>query len=143
MMIYSTVCKPGEIFYGRVNNSSEEICRFKVLSILITEAEGISYYCESYPVENNNHSSTCHFSEDDFKTLMFKTPEAAKIDFENRKRLYESMNDYNREIHFEDNLNIARKLIENHIIKINQLKKFCDFSENEFLYVKDLFQKQM
>lgn len=74
---------------------------------------------------------------------MFKTPEAAKKDFKNRKKLYESINDYTREIHFEDNLNIARKLIENHIIKIDQLKKFCDFSENEFLYVKDLFQKQM
>lgn len=142
-MIYTTVCKPGDIFYGLQRLGYKEIYKFKVLTILITEDDGIWYNCECYDLDGKCHSSICQFSEEDFKTLMFKTPEAAQKDFEKRAELYELMDDYSKEIKFEENLSIARKLIEKHIADIEDLPKFCNFSEPEFLYVKELFQEQI
>ena len=74
---------------------------------------------------------------------MFKTPEAAQKDLEKRAKLYELMDDYSEELRFEENLSIARKLVEKHIANIKDLHKFCNFSESEYLYVKELFQEQI
>ena len=74
---------------------------------------------------------------------MFKTPEAAQKDLENRTKLYELMDDYSKEILFEENLSIARKLIEEHIVQIEELPKYFDFSEPEYLYAKELFEEQI
>lgn len=142
-MIYTTVCKPGDIFYGRQGLGYNEIYKFKVLTILITEDDGIWYNCEYYDLAGTNHSSLFQFQEEDFKTLMFKTPEAAQKDLEKRTKLYEQMDDYSEELRFEENLSIARKLIEKHIAEIEDLQKFCNFSESEYLYVKELFEEQI
>ena len=142
-MNYTTACKPGDIFYGRQRLGYEEIYKFKVLTILITEDDGIWYNCEYYDLDGTAHSSLCQFQEEDFKTLMFKTPEAAQKDLEKRAKLYELMDDYSEELRFEENLSIARKLIEKHIAEIEDLQKFCNFSESEYLYVKELFQEQI
>ncbi len=74
---------------------------------------------------------------------MFKTLEAAKRDLEQRTKLYEQMDDYMRELKFEDNLIQARKLVEEKIVKLEELQDFCNFSEEEYRYVKDLFMEQM
>lgn len=142
-MIYNTVCKPGEIFYGRRGVEYKEIYKYKVLTILITENDGIWYNCESYDLNEEVFPSTEHFPEEDFKTFMFKTPEAAKRDLEQRTKLYEQMDDYMRELKFEDNLILARKLVEEKIVKLEELQDFCNFSEEEYRYVKDLFMEQM
>lgn len=142
-MTYTTVCKPGDIFYGRLRVGYEDLLKVKVLSILITQDDGIWYYCEYSKLNEKGRPSSWHFTEEDFKTLMFKTPEAAQKDFEKRKKLYALINDSSKEIRFEENLKIARKLIEEHIATIENLPKFCNFSEPEYLYVKDLFQEQI
>ena len=141
-MNYTTVCKPGDIFYGRVSLEYEEIHEIKVLSILITEEEGVVYTCSSKISDRSKYSTTIHFTEDDFKNLMFKTREAAQKDLEARTKLYESMNDYTEEIRFEDNLNIARKLIEHNVVNIDNLQDYGIFSETEYSYVRDLFNEQ-
>lgn len=141
-MTYTTACKPGDIFYGRLRVEYKELLKIKVASILITE-EGIEYNCVYSKLGQEEFSSTWHFTEEDFKTLMFKTPEAAQKDIEQRTKLYELMDDSSKEILFEENLKIARKLIEEHIATIENLPKFCNFSEPEYLYVKDLFQEQI
>ena len=142
-MTYSTVCKPGDIFYGRLRLGYNEIKKIKVLSILITKDEGIWYICEYYKLDGKDNPSSWHFPEGDFKTLMFKTPEAAQKDLENRTKLYELMDDYSKEILFEENLSIARKLIEENIVQIEELPKYFDFSEPEYLYAKELFEEQI
>ena len=43
-MTYTTACKPGDIFYGRLRVEYKELLKIKVASILITE-EGIEYNC--------------------------------------------------------------------------------------------------
>lgn len=48
-----------------------------------------------------------------------------------------------RELKFEDNLILARKLVEEKIVKLEELQDFCNFSEEEYRYVKDLFMEQM
>lgn len=141
-MTYTTACKPGDIFYGRLRVEYKELLKIKVASILITE-EGIEYNCVYSKLGQEEFSSTWHFTEEDFKTLMFKTPEAAQKDIEQRTKLYELMDDSSKEILFEENLKIARELIEEHIATIENLPKFCNFSEPEYLYVKDLFQEQI
>ena len=75
--------------------------------------------------------------------MIFKTPDAAQKDLEKRTKLYELMDDYSEELRFEENLSIARKLIEKHIAEIEDLQKFCNFSESEYLYVKELFEEQI
>lgn len=142
-MIYTTACKPGDIFYGRLRVEYKELLKIKVTSILITEDEGIVYNCVYSKLGQEEFSSTWHFTEEDFKTLMFKTPEAAQKDIEQRTKLYELLNDSSKEIRFEENLKIARKLIEEHIATIDNFPQFCNFSEPEYLYVKDLFQEQI
>ena len=140
-MNYVTVCKPGDIFYGRERVEYEEIRKIKVLSILIT-AEGIEYCCESKNLNGSGFGTTWYFTEDDFKTLMFKTPEAAQKDLEARRKLYDLIDDYHEELRFEDNLEMARKLIEQHILNIDEVKEICSFSDPEYLYVKELFREQ-
>ena len=142
-MIYTTACKPGDIFYGRLRVEYKELLKIKVASILITEDEGIVYNCVYSKLGQEEFFSTWHFTEEDFKTLMFKTPEATQKDIEQRTKLYELLNDSSKEIRFEENLKIARKLIEEHIAMIENFPQFCNFSEPEYLYVKDLFQEQI
>ena len=142
-MIYTTACKPGDIFYGRLRVEYKELLKIKVASILITEDEGIVYNCVYSKLGQEEFSSTWHFTEEDFKTLMFKTAKAAQQDIEKRTKLYELLNDSSKEIRFEENLKIARKLIEEHIATIENFPQFCNFSEPEYLYVKDLFQEQI
>ena len=142
-MIYTTACKPGDIFYGKLRVEYKELLKIKVVSILITEDEGIVYNCVYSKLGQEEFSSTWHFTEEDFKTLMFKTLEAAQKDIEQRTKLYELLNDSSKEIRFEENLKIARKLIEEHIATIENFPQFCNFSEPEYLYVKDLFQEQI
>ena len=142
-MTYTTACKPGDIFYGRLRVEYKELLKIKVVSILITEDEGICYNCKYSKFGQEEFSSTWHFTEEDFKALMFKTPEAAQKDIEQRTKLYELLDDSSKEILFEENLKIARKLIEEHIATLENLQKFCNFSEPEYLYVKDLFQEQI
>ena len=101
------------------------------------------YNCVYSKLGQEEFSSTWHFTEEDFKTLMFKTLEAAQKDIEQRTKLYELLNDPSKEIRFEENLKIARKLIEEHIATIENFPQFCNFSEPEYLYVKDLFQEQI
>lgn len=110
-MTYTTACKPGDIFYGRLRVEYKELLKIKVVSILITEDEGICYNCEYSKLGQEEFSSTWHFTEEDFKTLMFKTPEAAQKDIEDCTKLYELLDDSSKEIRFEENLKIARKLI--------------------------------
>lgn len=142
-MTYTTVCKPGDIFYGRLRVEYKELLKIKVASIFITEDEGIVYNCVYSKLGQEEFSSTWYFTEEDFKTLMFKTPEAAQKDIEQRTKLYELLNDSSKEIRFEENLKIARKLIEEHIATIENFPQFCNFFEPEYLYVKDLFQEQI
>ena len=142
-MIYTTACKPGDIFYGRLRVEYKELLKIKVANILITEDEGIGYNCVYSKLGQEEFSSTWHFTEEDFKTLMFKTPKAAEKHIEQRTKLYELLNDSSKEIRFEENLKIARKLIEEHIATIENFPQFCNFSEPEYLYVKDLFQEQI
>ena len=73
---------------------------------------------------------------------MFKTPEAAQKDLEARRKLYDLIDDYHEKLRFEDNLELARKLIEQHILNIDEVKKICSFSDPEYLYVKELFREQ-
>ena len=141
-MNYKTVCKPGNVFYGRLKPEGKKIYKFKVLSIVIYEDETIDYNCSIVGSEEDSDSSIWHLTEEDFKNLMFKTRKAAQKDFEARTKLYEALDDYKEELRFEANLNLARKLIENNEKDITVLQGLGIFSEEEYSYVMDLFQEQ-
>ena len=75
-MTYSTACKPGDIFYGRLRLEYNEIKKIKVLSILITKDEGIWYICEYCKLDGKDNKTDKNIDYSNLKETLKEFLEA-------------------------------------------------------------------